>query len=317
MNDFLALMTPAGDDILDDILLLTRQFVEARDRYAYPETEVFRNKLDIRNDQELLIAEEVFGGGREYQLQNDPKIIGGVSDFARLKAIHRYLFQDLYDWAGEIRTVNIEKGFGWFSFSRFADSDAIEQLGSEIFAALKLENYLKGLDPKSFSERAAHYYDQLNVLHPFRDGNGRALRVFMQDLAREAGYQLDLTKIDRDTLIKAAVAVFNGGDRKPLAQIFEWVIVEECHQARQDPKQRTSGRSTLSENIAPDQLSRSEGTTEPHVTGKIQLRLSQGPAQRSGDSAEVLAPSTASPTSEAHEDNKIATRSAPGDDRHY
>jgi cell filamentation protein len=202
--------------------------------YFYSGTEVLRNKLDIRSDQDLLRAESLFGWAREQELRSDPQRITGALGFGRLKAIHQHLFQDLYDWAGEIRTVNIGKDTSWFT-----RSDSIERRAGEIFALLKSENYLKGLDPETFSERAAHYYDQLNALHPFREGNGRALRVFMHDLAHEAGYRLDLTKADRDAHLKAAASAFNG-DRRPLAQLFERLVVTERNQAAQLPNRETT-----------------------------------------------------------------------------
>lgn len=187
--------------------------------YLYPGSNVLRNKIEIREDAELLRAEALFAGAREQELRAEPGRLSGSFNMARLKATHKHLFQDLYDWAGEARTVNIGKEGNWFT-----RKEDIEPKTQEIFAMLKAEKNLKGLDEQAFAGRAAHYYDQLNAAHPFREGNGRALRVFMHDLAREAGYKLDLTKIDRETHHKAVVTAFNG-DRQPLAQLFEKIVV--------------------------------------------------------------------------------------------
>lgn len=195
--------------------------------YLYPGTGVLRNKLEIRDDAELLRAEALFAGAREQELRLEPNRVRGDFDLARLKATHKHLFQDLYDWAGEIRTVNIGKQASWF-----ARKEDIETKTRTAFAMLKAENNLKGLDAKTFADRAAHYYDQLNAIHPFREGNGRALRVFMHDLAREAGYKLDLTKIDRETHLKAVVAAFNG-ERRQLAQLFEKSLAPAPRQIRE------------------------------------------------------------------------------------
>lgn len=187
--------------------------------YLYPGTDVLRNKLDLRDDAELLRAEALFAGAREQELRANPGRVRGDFDLARLKATHKHLFQDLYDWAGEARTVNIGKEGNWF-----ARKEDVEHKAREIFAMLKAEKNLKGLDAQAFAARAAHYYDQINAVHPFREGNGRALRTFMHDLAREAGYKLDLTKINHEAHLKAVVTAFNG-DRRPLAQLFENTVV--------------------------------------------------------------------------------------------
>jgi cell filamentation protein len=89
-----------------------------------------------------------------------------------LRAIHFHIFQDIYCWAGELRTVDISKGS-----TRFANISRIEPEADKLFRLLEQENHLIGLPREQFLTRLAHYYGELNVIHPFRDGNGRAQRL--------------------------------------------------------------------------------------------------------------------------------------------
>ena len=85
-------------------------------------------------------------------------------DIKHLQAIHRYIFQDVYDWAGKVRTVDIAKG-NMFCNVRFISGQA-----DEIFTKLKEEKYLAGLDEETFIKRLAYYFSEINALHPFREG---------------------------------------------------------------------------------------------------------------------------------------------------
>jgi fido (protein-threonine AMPylation protein) len=91
----------------------------------------------------------------------------------------------VYAWAGQLRTIDISKGG-----NRFAHHGFIAGAAASIFAGLAVEKYLAGLAPDAFSDRAAHYLGELNALHPFREGNGRAQREFISHLAQANGYYI-------------------------------------------------------------------------------------------------------------------------------
>jgi cell filamentation protein len=184
------------------------------DPYAYPGTDVLKNKPGIRNEQVLRTFEYEQTARRAQELNRKP--IAGEFDLDHLKAIHKHLFQDVYAWAGEVRTVNISK-----DALGFAPAPYIESYGRTVAADLAKENYLKGLGKPKFVERLAHHFTELNVLHPFREGNGRSTREFVGQLARNAGYELDQTRIDnsKDQWNQAA-ARGRAGDLKPLQAIF-------------------------------------------------------------------------------------------------
>src|SRR5471032_1382526 len=148
-------------------------------QYCYPGSSVLINKLGIITGDALDAAEIELTQARVDQY--DPNV-GDIS-LSALRAIHFYLFQDLYDWAGDLRTVDISRGN-----TRFANVNRIEPEADKLFRQLAQENHLTGLTRAEFVARVAHYYCELNVIHPFRDGNGRALRLLFEVISISAGY---------------------------------------------------------------------------------------------------------------------------------
>jgi fido (protein-threonine AMPylation protein) len=159
-------------------------------------------------------AEAALVAARSYELLQTP--LEGCFDLAQLQAIHRHLFQDLYEWAGELRTVDISKGG-----QRFAHRAHLARSATPIFQQLAKENYLAGLDPVAFSDRAAHYLGELNALHPFREGNGRAQREFVSQLAHAAGYYLAWENVKLPDMLQASIESFQGDTSKLVALIRE------------------------------------------------------------------------------------------------
>jgi len=132
------------------------------DNKSYPGSSVLSNKLGLKDQDQLDQYEAEITALRLVELQEKP--IKGHFDLDHLKKLHFHIFQDVYDWAGEIRTVDISRGA-----SRFAHAQYIESAAKTLFVNLKKENELKGLGVDDFSLRAAHYLSEINVLHPFRE----------------------------------------------------------------------------------------------------------------------------------------------------
>jgi cell filamentation protein len=132
------------------------------DPYLDPATGVLKNRLDIVDEATIEQAEADIVATRSYELAKSP--LKGDFDLAHLQVIHRYLFGDLYEWAGQLRTIDISKGN-----TRFAHHAYIESAAAPIFRQLAKENHLAGLGPVVFSERAAYYLGELNALHPRRE----------------------------------------------------------------------------------------------------------------------------------------------------
>jgi cell filamentation protein len=144
------------------------------------------------------------------QLIKNP--IPGNFNMAHLCAIHKHIFQDVYDWAGKLRTVNISKENSLFCLCEYMPSWM-----DDIHGRLKRDDYLRGLDKPAFVDKITRFHGDVDGLHPFREGNGRATRVFIDQLARQAGYVLDQEKIEQNKQSwnrAAALALYGQEDMK-------------------------------------------------------------------------------------------------------
>jgi cell filamentation protein len=128
------------------------------------------------------------------------------------------LFGDVYDWAGQLRLVEIQKGS-----TAFARQMVIESAAGQLFRQLAKEQYLRTLDAQAFSLRAGFYLGEINVLHPFREGNGRSQREFIAQLAFAAGHRIDWSGIDQKTMVSASIAAYSG-DSSYLAHIIRLTL---------------------------------------------------------------------------------------------
>lgn len=189
---------------------------DADDVYCIPGTAVLKNKAGITDPNLLDEFEGDFTAIRILELTQNP--IPGQFDLTHLCAIHAYLFQDIYDWAGEIRRVDISR-----SGSRFCNVRQIRSYSNALFSALKAEKYLVGMEVREISDRLAHYLSEINAIHPFREGNGRVQRFFISQLADQAGYFLDYSALDQATIYAVMQTSFSG-DESPLADLILKII---------------------------------------------------------------------------------------------
>lgn len=169
--------------------------------YCYPpDYLVLKNKPGLKDASALDRFERRSVVQR--QMEGVPE---GDFDLAHLRAIHRHLFQDVYDWAGAPRTVEIAKGGNPFQFRRF-----IETGMADVHRRLVAGNHLKNLTPDAFSERAAEIIGDVNDVHPFREGNGRTQALCLEQLVRNAGHSFDLRRITKDRWLAASKAAHAG-----------------------------------------------------------------------------------------------------------
>ena len=172
---------------------------EARNSiYCYKDSDVLVNKLDIRDNKKLEEIERKIVLAKLYELRQNHQI--GNFDMNHFVGIHKFLFEDIYPFAGLFRNENIAKG----NFS-FAEWEYIEDELRKLLNQLKEENYLQNLDKDMFVKRLSYYMAELNVLHPFREGNGRTIREFIRQLAYKNGYVLNLKNINPKEMLHACI----------------------------------------------------------------------------------------------------------------
>lgn len=178
----------------------------AGDPYTDAKTGVLINKLGINDARQLATAERALTRVRLLEVKDSP--IKGNFDLAHLQDIHKHVFQDLYSWAGELRTVPIAKGNSVFALPEY-----IKPEGDKLFAKLAGENHLKGMFTDKFVERAAFYLSETNALHAFREGNGRTQRAFFEALGQHIGRPMDFSATSAEQNVERFSASFHrGGD---------------------------------------------------------------------------------------------------------
>ncbi len=170
------------------------------DPYVYPGSDVLRNRLGITNPamfdqiERRLVVERAAEG-----------IPRGLFDLDHLCWIHRHLFQDVFDWAGRIRTVEIAKGGQQFQFRHF-----IEAGMADVTRRFKKMQFLQGLSRDIFNAEAAHIIGNVNYVHPFWEGNGRTQFYYLEQLAEEADHPINLVLIDPSGWVNASRAAHLG-----------------------------------------------------------------------------------------------------------
>lgn len=148
-------------------------------------------------------------------LLNNP--IKGKLDLNHLQSIHKYLFQDIYEWAGKIRIVDIAKS------NMFCKVQFINTQANEIFSSLKSDDFLYEISREEFVKKSAYYFSEINALHPFREGNGRAQREFIRELALHQGYCVYFADIGESEMLNASIASFIC-DYEKMERLFDKVI---------------------------------------------------------------------------------------------
>jgi cell filamentation protein len=186
------------------------------DPYLDLDSGVLRNRLKITDRAELARAEAELTGLRLFELQAVD--LPGSFDLTHLQAYHRHIFGDVYDWAGELRTVAIGKG------APFCLPQHLPGQAERLFAQLARDDHLRGLDRDTFVDALAWLLAEINALHPFREGNGRTQRAFLGRLARAAGHPVRWVAMDPDENVDASRAAHLHGDRGPLRRMLDRLV---------------------------------------------------------------------------------------------
>lgn len=239
---------------------------------------VLRNKLGLTDAVKLSAAEYELSTQRQAQLQDNP--IKGDYDLEHLKKIHKHLFNDVYQWAGQEREINFSKRSeaqpGWKSV--FVDKDALERVGKEAHALTKELMSAAPLDKAAFVERIVPVYAKWNALHPFPEGNGRALQTMLGQLAREMGQELEYGRVNgADWREAAANTMERTNVREPVLKIPPNLapmraVFEKITQTRAQDKSfsnsREAGTAKTSQTHSPASGRAQEAIGTDKVTGR-------------------------------------------------
>lgn len=188
------------------------------DPYIDPETDILNNLLGIQTETELKSAEARLTAVEIVALTTEdvPHHYKFTKDL--FFDVHRQIFKDLYPWAGKIRTVELSKGGTSFARARFINHNL-----DDIFEDLKKNNYLVNRDFVEFADSIAHYYCELIIVHPFRDGNGRAIRTFLAMLSDSVGWHIAWDRMNPAENIAASISAYNG-DEVPMRLLLQNIV---------------------------------------------------------------------------------------------
>ncbi|UZE22002.1 putative adenosine monophosphate-protein transferase Fic [Pseudomonas sp. B21-056] len=199
------------------------------DAYCYAGSTVLRNKLDIRDEPTLSEAEQQLSAIAADNVEFNPP----PYNLVYLQNIHRLLFSDLYEWAGELRTVGMAK-----QDTRFCQPQFMEKEAGKIFKSMATARWFEGMSRAELIIAVADAYSDINVVHPFREGNGRAQRILFEHLIMNAGFEISWWGIEKEEWIVANIAAYNC-TLGPMEQVFEKCIGDEIppHQLISIPTQ--------------------------------------------------------------------------------
>jgi cell filamentation protein len=161
---------------------------------------VLRNKAGVQTQSTLEAFELEMVIGRSKEAWPTGRL-----DAQHYLSLHRHLFQDVYDWAGTVRTIRIGKDGIWFCYPEHIESEM-----AKLFGWLFYEQYLVGLTGSAFAAKAARFLSELNAIHPFREGNGRVQMSFLTLLADNAGLPFNLEALHPGRAMQAMVVSFKG-----------------------------------------------------------------------------------------------------------
>lgn len=200
--------------------------------YTLPDGVTLKNKLGATTSAALDHLETPIIEGRLIELQFGLGPLGQF-DLEHLKALHRHIFQDVYEWAGRTRNEKVRLADGSAAHEpimrkvggrNFTEGALVTNRLNAIFRQLAEDDFLRGLDRDAFAAQAAIVLSEINSAHPFRDGNGRTQRSFMAALARQSGHELRFDVISRQRMYRVSVASHEQGDHRGFQRMIREVI---------------------------------------------------------------------------------------------
>ncbi|MBR3994730.1 MAG: Fic family protein [Clostridia bacterium] len=187
--------------------------------YCYPNSNVLKNKLNITDNSILKTAEEEITLIKQMELLKNP--IKGNFTKAHLMNIHKFIFEDIYSFAGKLRREQISK-----ADTMFYPPNLIDRELDKVFAKIKEKNMLRESNEEKVFDNLAYVMAELNIIHPFREGNGRSIREFIRLMAKRMGYDVNWGNVDKEELLSASIqSVY---DYKVLVNVLKKATNSNC-----------------------------------------------------------------------------------------
>jgi len=186
--------------------------------YINPETGILFNLFNAKTSSELKALEYKDTWRRRLELEKFP--VNGVFDLQHLREIHYRLFQDVYPWAGQFRNVMMKKGA-----TPFVEPPAFSFYGKrleELVSAFKLPN--EKVSDEVFAYAAAEVLALINFIHPFREGNGRTQRAFIDQIAKESNKTLSWRNVSEQEHLRASIMSANSGNGAAFLPVFQEIL---------------------------------------------------------------------------------------------
>ena len=180
---------------------------------CYENSTVLINKFDIRDEAQLDAVERSITSGLIAKTMIEMPFEN--VDFKFYKNLHNYVFSDIYEWAGSVRSIDMSK-----KGTNFCSATKMNERAERIFLNLQTTDYLKMVPTDEFVNEFTDLYCDLNYLHPFREGNGRIQRLFLNMLLRYNNKTINFANIDKDLLMIATIKSVSG-DVFMLRDIFK------------------------------------------------------------------------------------------------
>ena len=194
------------------------EYLDPDNEYTYPNSSVLINKFDIKANEEAYEKEYGLARLRGLDLVLEPISVKKIDDVLK---IHGFLFGEMYAWAGQLRKVNISKEGNAFMALQAFDT------GTKYINSLINNFYDRANSRQAITKALAEILDNLNYMHPFREGNGRTQREVVRSLALEKGYYADIDLTEDDEVYNLYMDGTVFGDVAKLTKLFELILEEE------------------------------------------------------------------------------------------
>ncbi|WP_430591527.1 Fic/DOC family protein [Humidisolicoccus flavus] len=188
-----------------------------------PGSRTLRNRLGLHDAAALEKAENDLLEIRLAELRENPSLIRRSFDLNHLQSLHRYLFQDVYEWAGDLRSVGLGRGDG----ESFAPPPLISRVVWFATSRIAQSANLRDIPDSDLPHHLAELYDYLNFAHPFREGNGRTQREFFAQLLAESGRGMSWNRVGMSELHSACHIARNQFDLEPLKEVLRSALFIE------------------------------------------------------------------------------------------